>query len=471
MKYNKYCFLVLLVCYTATSCKKSFLNVEDNSVILTQQYVTDLKTTGDYLNGIYVLFNQAVGGLTLVYPEVISDNIKPRSVTYVAQYNWSQVADNNSASMNNIWLDGYKIARSCNYVLEKTKEYREQDPTKADDILAQAYAIRAYMYFILVNIFAQPYNYTNDASHTGIPYVTSSDWTQPLSDRQTVAEVYEGLVNDLTNATDLFKTNTTSTLIFNQNATKALLARVYLFKGNYQLAKKTSREVSTVVPIMTGANYPSKLFTLQETEALLQVPPSSTTAGGTYNANLQGRYFGGTTAQIMFLATSDIAGLLTFDTKDVRKVWITKTTLGNTITKYPVGVVAGFNPTSNSYYQTILRSSEMYLTAAESYAKLNMEDSARYFLNAIRARANPTVLPITAAGSILLDSIYSERKKELAFEGLRMFDLLRWKKEVNRGDAISPTVQKLPYPSNKAIAPIPASDVNILGLTQNIGYN
>ena len=48
----------------------------------------------------------------------------------------------------------------------------------------------------------------------------------------------------------------------------------------------------------------------------------------------------------------------------------------------------------------------MYLTAAEAYAQINNVDSARFYLDAIRKRANPAVLASTSVGSALLDAIY-----------------------------------------------------------------
>jgi starch-binding outer membrane protein, SusD/RagB family len=112
----------------------------------------------------------------------------------------------------------------------------------------------------------------------------------------------------------------------------------------------------------------------------------------------------------------------------------------------------------------------MYLTAAESYAHLSNTDSARYYLDAIRIRANSSAASSMATGPALLDSIYKERRKELAFEGTRMFDLLRWKKGVNRPDETNPAFKTLSYPNNKAIAPVPTVDVEVSGMSQNPGY-
>ncbi len=81
------------------------------------------------------------------------------------------------------------------------------------------------------------------------------------------------------------------------------------------------------------------------------------------------------------------------------------------------------------------------------------------------------LLSLNATGEALRDSLYKERRKELAFEGGRMFDLQRWHLPVQRTDVASgTTATNLPFPSNKAIAPIPIQDVKIEGIKQNIDY-
>lgn len=463
--------LVFIVLVTSTvSCRKDFLNVKDESVITRQEYVVDLKTTGAFLNGIYVkLGSNFYLGYNLIYPDLIADDIKPIvGSTMQAQYSWSQLSS--GSNQDAMWQVGYQIARSCSFVLMKAEEFKEQDPAKANDFKAQAYAIRALVHFVMVNTFAQSYNFTANGSHLGIPYVATDDWKQPVS-RQSVNEVYERMINDLNSAISIFNVRTTNVLFMNKNAAKALLARIYLFKEDYFAAKNIAREIGNAVPIMAASpeGYPTKLFTSEETEALFQLLPAGFPTGANYSTFFAGVYFSSPMTE--FLATEDIAGLIAENQRDVRNNWIKSGGFGgDTIVKYPSDVVAGFPISTMSYYQTIFRSSEMYLVAAESYAKIDEEDSARYYLDAIRRRADPTVSATTAKGANLLDSIYKERRKELAFEGFRMFDLLRLRKEVNRRDAPNPSAQRLPYPSNKAISPIPAIDVDVLGLQQNPGY-
>lgn len=475
-------YIIIVFALFCTSCKKDFLEVPDKTVLLRQGYVTDLKTAGDYLNGIYVEFaGNFYTGYVHVYPELIADNAKAYLTTYMSNYyNWLQQADLERATSfsrqgqnaNGLWFSGYRVIRDCNFIIEEVDKYRSENIDKANDIKGQAYAFRAFTHFFLVNVFAQSFNYTADGSHPGIPYVTTSDYSQSVS-RQMVSEVYENLISDLNNAIQLLPVTVTNTCYMNQAAAKALLARVYLFKEDYQSAKNVASEVAKKYPLLQIANgYPDniyKLLPISQTESLFQMPPSYpgvANSAGDYSTFFAGYLYSVTSR---FRGTVDIATILKENPQDIRSKWVTKSGAEWNVTKYISNVIPNFPVASLAYYETLFRSSESFLTAAEAYAKLN-NDSALYYLNAIRLRANPSIAPVTATGAALLDSIYKERRKELSFEGLRMFDLLRWKKGVYRTDPVNTNAQSLPYPSNKALAPLPSADVDLSGLTQNFGY-
>lgn len=480
MKYLKYSFIALVLFISINSCRKSFLDVEDNTVLLREQYVKDINSLQQYLNGIYILlardFYNGFSGHQ-IYTDLTADNIKPNSgntIILFRHYNWDQIpGTNNSTGLDNgrddLWKSGYQLIRACSFAIDKANELKGENGEKANHIQGQAYSIRALVHFVLVNVFAQSYNFSPDAAHAGVPYIISWDWNDPFS-RNTVAEVYNGLITDLTAAISKFPPGTNNTLVMNQNAAKALLSRIYLFKEDWQKAIALASEVAAAVPLLTSAKYPAKLFTLEESEALFQLAPSSINAiTKSYTTNFEGAFFRGSGAR--FFATKDISNLLTQNPNDSRKIWILSSGPDkDSIAKFPINVVAGFgSDLYRSHYATVLRSSEMFLTVAEAAAKTGDENTARTYLDAIRQRANPTALNSTATGAALLDSIYLERRKELAFEGFRMFDLLRWKQGVNRIDVATGGLTTLPYPSDKAIAPIPQQDVNY-GIPQNPNY-
>lgn len=472
MQRSKYTALVIILFVVTESCKKSFLDVKDNSNLNRQSYVKDLNSMQDYLNGIYVQLTTAYDiYYSTAYPELVADNLKPTSTTRLlaTQYNWSQQVDatsaTNTSSMNQVWVENFRIIRACNFVIEEVGKYRDENPDKADDIKGKAYAIRALVNFKLVNMYAQSYNFTADASHPGIPYVTSSDITRAYS-RQNVEQVYENLIADLNTAISLMPATISDCRAMNGPAAKALLARVYLFKEDYTNAKNVAVELTSQFPLMTiSGGYPNGLFKnlpAAQTEILFQSTPVS--IGGYLGYMCKKTYW--------YSATKDLTNILRENPADVRSAWV-KDTLATQykVYKFPSSVAGALFPVAEGdYYSPLIRSSEVFLTAAEACAKTSDETNARLYLDAIRKRANPSIANVTATGSALLDSIYKERRKELCFEGIRMFDIQRLKQAVQRTDVLPGYQTLLSYPNDKAISPIPGQDVNLMGLEQNHGY-
>lgn len=74
----------------------------------------------------------------------------------------------------------------------------------------------------------------------------------------------------------------------------------------------------------------------------------------------------------------------------------------------------------------LLRYGDIVLHAAEAYYREGNEAEARVQLNKIRTRPGTGLAPSTATGDALLQAIKQERFVELAFEGQRYWDLVRW---------------------------------------------
>lgn len=111
----------------------------------------------------------------------------------------------------------------------------------------------------------------------------------------------------------------------------------------------------------------------------------------------------------------------------------------------------------------LIRYADVLLMAAEAYYRAGNEDRARTELKKVRLRAG--LGEITATGDALFNAIVNERFLELAFEGFRYMDLVRWgKAEAELG--------ALGFKANKhELLPIPNEDVRIGNIEQNKGYN
>ncbi|SFN88324.1 SusD family protein [Chitinophaga sp. YR627] len=467
--------------FSFQSCKKDFLEVPITNDTFRQDYVKDLNTLDEFLNGIYLqLSTRFFKGYFLIYPDLVSDNVKPVDGSDILSYlyRWAQQSNSDrsasgindeSVNMNSAWFVGYRIIRDCNFVLEQADSYKSQNAAKADQIKGQAYAIRGFIHFMLCNVFSQPYNYQQGATHLGIPYVKTSDWSKVVH-RESVASVYEDVINDFNTALSLMTLEEPSKYRFNRRAIIAALSRVFLYKGDFLQAKNMALVICREVPLLSSYNYPEKLFTTEETEAVFQLPPAWGGSGaGNYYTYFAGFYYN--PGSIQFSATEDIAKVISESKTDKRNDWIKPMGDKWIVSKYPSNIVFGFpDPGASSYYQTIIRSSEMYLTAAEAYSRLNKADSAQWFLDKIRMRADSLAVPTTVQGEQLNELIYTERRKEFAFEGARIFDLLRLSMPIVRKDVLPGGPKMMLLPNEKAIAPIPVPDVELSNLQQNPGY-
>ena len=122
----------------------------------------------------------------------------------------------------------------------------------------------------------------------------------------------------------------------------------------------------------------------------------------------------------------------------------------------------------------VLRLADVYLMLAESYVRSNNAGKALEFVNKVRARVK-----LPELSSVTLVDVKQERRLELALEGERYFDLVRW---VGDGDAINANdvLGSLGYstgtPGTKTngLFPIPQNEINSTygenKLVQNEGY-
>jgi len=120
----------------------------------------------------------------------------------------------------------------------------------------------------------------------------------------------------------------------------------------------------------------------------------------------------------------------------------------------------------------MIRWGEVILNRAEAYAKLNLNDKALADVNIIRSRAGLSgdALFTTAnmhGYSSALDVVLDERRLELAFEGQRMFDLYRNKRNMDRQYAGVQPWEIVNYDNKKIQYPIPSNEILVSGIDQN----
>lgn len=164
----------------------------------------------------------------------------------------------NNVPYYNTWENLYKYIKGCNVVLDRL-EHVTGPQEKKDAVRAQALAMRAYYYFNLVNLFAQPYEAraASQNGQRGVPLILSSAVKDEFPVPATVREVYDRIEKDLLEALQLFDQGgvrhfsvyKASPLFAHQ-----LLSRVYLYTGDWSKAIAQASAVIAAKPALMHLN-------------------------------------------------------------------------------------------------------------------------------------------------------------------------------------------------------------------------
>lgn len=144
------------------------------------------------------------------------------------------------------WELGYRTIGNCNRVIEMGAELGADITDEEKVIVGENYYLRALSYFLLVNEFAQPYS-NNPTQNPGLPLKLTSDPNDLPKFRSTVAEIYGQVVKDLKDAITYMTLPSglkpKNSCYATKEAAQALLARVYLYMGNWDGAWDMANEV------------------------------------------------------------------------------------------------------------------------------------------------------------------------------------------------------------------------------------
>jgi tetratricopeptide (TPR) repeat protein len=463
---NKYIIALLSVSFLLGSCKKSFLEKAPANGLSPTEALSDEAGMQGAVNGIYSdLRAVALYGRDFpILGDLQADNIyveRRNSGRYLPQYNYTQTV--NDAVVTEMWQVGYNTILRANQVIDA-----KVTTSGAASIRAEAYAARGLVYFKLVNIYARPYTDNPDA--LGVPLVLHYD-PYALPGRSKVSEVYAQIVSDLKTALQTAPNYSTSVRL-SKYAIEGLLARAYLYMGDYANAKTAAVDVisnsgfSLVSPDNYVAYWHNASARTDKVETLFEV--DADVINNNAFDDFSGMYENGYNDMY---ATSGLVSL--YSNTDVRTsvLYLTQTKSGAdaiAVDKFPSA------SSSDRDNIKVMRLSEVYLIAAEAAARTNDEATALNYLNALMAQRDPG-MTYSSSGATLINDIVTERRKELAFEGDRLYDLNRLKQNITRtiDPGSIPAPASIPYSDPRRIAPIPQAETQAnatLAGEQNPGY-
>jgi len=371
------------------------------------------------------------------------------------------------------WTVVYNYIYQANAVIEGVQTISGITSPIRQQLEGEAKFIRAFWHFYLANCYGD------------VPIVTSTDYkTNSFIARSPKANVYKQIIADLQDAKNKLNSNyidASDTAVTNDRvrpnkwAAASLLARVYLYTGNYSDAESQATEVINNTNLYSLVPELYNVFLANSNEAIWQLAipiPNTANTLDAYNFVLLGAPINPDGATN--IATISPQLLSSFELNDNRKTaWIgTYTTSGTPmITYYFPYKYKDISPNITEYVM-VLRLAEQYLIRAEARAQQGKDPSEVVSdLNAIRVRAGLTDYTGAVDKTSLLAAILHERQVELFTEwGHRWFDLIR----TGNADAVMSVVTPQKggtWKSSWQLYPIPQSErMADFNLTQNPDY-
>jgi len=454
-----------------SSCKKSFLDLRPYTSVSSDVAITNESDMQNALNGAYGNMNSAnlYGRSTPLFGDLVADNVYISTINSNRYLDFFQINYTvTDVNMQGIWQSAYSTILRANNVINSSLQGNEN----IDQLRGEALAIRGLMYFELVKFFGKPY--TVDPNALGVPLILTYDPTLKPT-RNSVQEVYTQIEKDLTDAANLM-TQDKSSGFFTKWAAKALLARMYQFKGDWDKAQTTAEDVinnSGYSLLQLGdvlTFWQNNTDRNDKLEVLFEIVFDATNNIG--NSSLP--YFFDQSGYGDALATESLYNL--YSNTDVRKDMFI---VGSPIRGDEAKVVNKFANTGSADKDEmkVIRMSEVYFIAAEAAFHNGDEATARTYLNDVATERDPGFAGYSASGQALLDDILLERRKELAFEGHRYWDLVRNNLNVTRIDQANNYSGNVPLvleTSNfRRILPIPQAELDAnpnIREQQNPGY-
>ncbi len=249
-------------------------------------------------------------------------------------------------------------------------ESRQAQPAKKNQLLGEAYALRAFLYWHLVNLYGKPFNDSASSpdKNPGVPLLLSADLRNEHPVRSTVAEVYTQIRKDIEQAITYFNIEKKKSTLyrFNYPAAHLFASRIYLYTEEWDKVIEHATASIGAQPMIIDLNdWPAGYYYDESMYKAIHAQPNVETLflyGGKNETS--------TGSDIMSGFSEDLASK--FEEKDLRNI-IYYTKLPDFLgmfTPLKYGTQKRDLKINSVENFTSLRTSEAYLNRAEAYAQL-----------------------------------------------------------------------------------------------------
>ncbi|MDO5663971.1 MAG: RagB/SusD family nutrient uptake outer membrane protein [Bacteroidia bacterium] len=326
---------------------------------------------------------------------------------YKAIYTWD---DSNSdiKTQEFPYIAFYQVIFMTNEIINNGPNASVNGSESMKQIIGEAYALRAYAYFELVNIYAPVYNKSATNSVKAVPLTTEIDIAQTFP-KATLQAVYDLIMGDLEKAQtnmEVTRQENENKYRFSMEALHALQSRVFLYMQDWQKSVDASKKVLAINKELEDMN--SDKYVANTNYKSKEVIASFEEL---------------TTMELRDYTSISNSLLNLYVTGDIRPShYFSEHWMGYSIVK----------KLTNINEHVSFRRAEIYLNAAEALARLGSDGEARqYMADLMKNRYTPTayttqIQHINAlSGEALVNEILLERERELALEGHQWYDWRR----------------------------------------------
>lgn len=472
--------LIVMILFV-TGCKK-FLDVPPKDKVPQGELFKDQQGFKDALIGVYLGMDKPMNGalyglyttnlsmgmlstMAYNYDNATTANVAVGGTFYnnVVYYVYTDATV--KAEIAGIWGGMYNNIANLNNILAQIDNKKSVFTSdNFNRVKGESIALRALFHFDLVRLFGQPPS--TGADQKAIPYVTQfSVKPTPFS---TVNEVLDSCIADLLVAKAILAGTDTSTIVkagtdaftsYTQNhlnywAVQALLARVYMYQGDFDNADKYAKAAiaSNKFPLITSNVASATNIVRDRTfsqELLFSVYSSSLK---NYNTDL----FDKTSGTPLRLQPAGKNALYTTGSGNANDYRYLSWFDNNSATS-PVNVPSKFFQDGNLPYELqgimpVIRVSEMYYIVAECANRKSDINGGASLLNQVRQARGLNAL--NAAGITNTDSLSTEIMKEYQKEFIQEGQTWFYYKRLNK-DLRQVTATTAPIPQDVYVFPIP----------------
>ncbi|QNL22155.1 RagB/SusD family nutrient uptake outer membrane protein [Hyphobacterium sp. CCMP332] len=482
LRLKYFAFILLLISISA--CREEFLERPPLGSLTDGTFPATSDEAISATNGVYNSLRQwqiNTGGFPLL--DIMSDESRKGSnpgdgIQVDAFDNFSYTPS--EEAIENWYRTLYQGIRRSHLVIERVPNIADIDDALKTRLIAEARFLRGYFYSILYR------------GYRDVPLVTTSEAPSGLS-KTAGEQIFNNLIEpDLLFALENLPLKSDYSVEEAGRATKGsaagLLARLYLFRGNFVKVEQYSLEVINSGQYSLEDSFSNAFSVMGEfgPESVFEVgalPENSLDRGGNQYANTQGvrgtpnfgwgfnrpsyqwiQFMGNDPrmeASIFFLGEIIDGETILGDgnTPDTTYVGTSNEILEIEVYNQKVYATGEGNQARWGHNRRIIRYSDILLMAAEAMNENNKASMALPYLNMVRERADAgqNILPniTTTDKNQLRDAILEERHRELFLEGLRFWDLVRTGRAA---DVLGP----LGFEEGKhEIFPMPQSEIDI----------